>query len=68
MSTRSTPIPVILAKLLIKLVVFDISYLMQRIRPSVDIPAGDTIFELTLSMVPRFAWAAFSTLCGALVV
>jgi Membrane bound O-acyl transferase family len=68
-STRSTSIPVILAKLLIKLLVLDVSlYLMQHFRPSVDGPAGDTIFDPTLSMVPRWAWAVFFTLCGAVVV
>ena len=46
MSTRLTSIPLILAKLLIKLVAFDVSYnLMQRLRPSVDIPAGGTIYD-----------------------
>jgi hypothetical protein len=68
-STRSTSIPVILAKLLIKFVALDAShYLMQHFRPSVDGPAGDTIFDPTLSMVPCCAWAAFSTVCGAVVV
>src|SRR6266566_4790911 len=66
-STRSTFIPVILAKLLVKLVVFDVShYLMQHFLP--DGPADDTIFDPTLNMVPRCAWAAFSTVCGAVVV
>ena len=69
MSTRSTSIPVIIAKLLIKLVTLDVShYLMQYFRPSIDSPAGDTIFDPTLSMVPRFACAAFYALCGGMVV
>jgi hypothetical protein len=69
MSTRSTSIPVILAKLLLKLVALDVShYLMQHFRPSVDTPAGDTLFDPTLSMVPRFACAAFYALCGGMVV
>jgi hypothetical protein len=68
-NTRSTSIPVILAKLLIKLVALDAShYLMQHLLPSVDGPAGDTIFDPALSMVPRCAWAAFSTVCGAVAV
>jgi hypothetical protein len=66
MSTRSTSIPVILAKLLmIKLVALDVShYLMQYFRPSIDSPAGDTIFGPSSSMVPRCAWVAFFTVCG----
>jgi len=59
-STRSTTIPVIIAKLLFKIVVFDAShYLVQYLRPTVDVPAGDTLFDPTLSMVPRCAWAAY---------
>ena len=68
-STRSTSIPVILAKLLIKTVVFDVClYLVQYFRPTVDIPAGDTIFDPTLSMVPRFASAALYAVCGGAAV
>jgi hypothetical protein len=67
--TWSTSTPTILAELLLKFVAFDIShYLMQRIRPTVDDPAGDTIFDSTLSMVPRFACAALCTVCGAMMV
>jgi hypothetical protein len=66
-STRSTFIPVILAKLLVKLVALGVShYLMHHFL--LDGPAGDTIFDPTLSMVPRCAWAAFSTVCGAVMV
>jgi hypothetical protein len=65
-STRSTSIQAILAKFLLKFVAFDIShYLMQCIRPSFNDPTGDTIFDSTLSTVPRFALAAFCTVCGA---
>jgi hypothetical protein len=68
-NARSTSIPVIIAKLLIKLVVLDVShYLMQHFLPSVDGSTVDTIFDPTLSMVPRCAWAAFSTVCGTVVV
>ena len=68
-STWSTSIPSVLAKLLLKFVAFDIShYLIQRIRPSVNDPAGDTIFDSTLSTVPCFALAAFCTICGAMMV
>ena len=54
-------------KQLFKLVVFDASqYLMQYFRPTVDVPAGDTIFDL--NMVPRFASTAFYALCGYMIV
>jgi hypothetical protein len=69
MSTRSTSIPVIIAKLLFKLVVFDASqYVLQYFRPTIDVPAGDTLFDPALSMVPRCAWATFYTLLGGVVV
>ena len=69
LKTRSTSIPVILAKLLFKLVLFDASqYLVQYFRPTANVPAGDTLFDPTLSMVPRYAWAAFYTLFGGIVV
>jgi len=69
MSTRSTSIPVIIAKLLFKLVVFDAShYLVQYFRPTVGVPPGDTLFDPTLSMVPRCAWATLYTLFGGIVV
>ena len=68
-STRSTSIPVILAKLLLKYVAYDAShYLVVYFRPSVNRPAGDTIFDPTLSMVPRCAWAVFYTVCVAVVL
>jgi hypothetical protein len=69
MSTRSTSIPVIMAKLLFKLVVFDASqYLVQYFRPTVNTPAGDTLFDPTLSMAQRCAWATFYTVLGGVVV
>jgi hypothetical protein len=69
MSTRSTSIPVILSKLFIKLVALDVfHYLMQHFRPSINTPAGDTLFDPTLTVFPRFACAAFYTLCGGMVV
>jgi|SRR6266478_2522626 len=68
-STRSTSIPAILVKLLLKLTAYDIShYLVQHFRPTVDDPAGDTIFDPTLSIVPRYTWAAFYTICAGMVV
>ena len=68
-TTWSTSIPSILAELLLKFVAFDTShYLIQRIRPSVSDPAGGTIFDPTLSIIPGFAWAAFCAVCGAMMV
>lgn len=68
-TTWSTSIPTIVAQLLLKFVAFDTSlYLIQHIRPSVNDPAGGTIFDSTLSMVPRFASAAFCAACGAMLV
>ena len=68
----SDPLPSIasvVARLLIKLVVFDTShYLLQYLRPSLNKPAGDTLFDPTLSPIPRCALAAFFSLCGGLVV
>jgi hypothetical protein len=68
-TTWSKSILTILAELLLKFVAFDTShYLIQHIRPSVNDPTGDTIFDSTLSAVPRFAWAAFCATCGAMMV
>ena len=68
-STRSTSIPVITAKLLFKIVVFDAShYFVQYFRPTVDVPAGDTLFDPTLTIVPRYAWATLYTFFGGIVV
>ena len=67
--TSTCSIPSVLAELLLKFLAFDIShYLMQHLRPSTNDPAGGTIFDPTQSMVPRFALAAFCTLCGAVMV
>ena len=54
---------------LVKVVVFDASrYIVQYFQPTVDVPAGDTIFDPTLSMVPHFASAAFYALCGCITM
>ncbi|KAI0267677.1 hypothetical protein BC834DRAFT_822135 [Gloeopeniophorella convolvens] len=59
----------ILYKIIVKLVVFDIShYLIQYNRPSLDDIAGGTLFDPTLDPIPRFALALFFTLCGGVVV
>ncbi|KAI9437859.1 hypothetical protein F5148DRAFT_890301 [Russula earlei] len=68
-STRSTSIASILAKMLVKFVVLDASqYLVQHIQPSLNEPAGDTLFDPTLSALPRCARAALFTVCGGLMV
>jgi hypothetical protein len=68
-SAWTTSISSVLAELLLKFVAFDTSHhLMQHIRPSTNDPAGGTIFDSTLSMVPRFGLAAFCTVCGAVMV
>ncbi|SRR6266403_498179 len=59
-STWSTSIPVMLAKLLLKFLVYDVfNYLVQHFRPTVDDPVGATIFDPALSIVLRCAWAVF---------
>ena len=69
--TRPPPpsIATLILKLLLKLTVFDIAhYMLQRTRPSLDTPAGDTLFDPHLDPVPRAALALFFTLCGGVVV
>lgn len=70
---RTRPPPPSLAtvtfKLFFKLTVFDIAhYMLQYNRPSLDTPAGDTLFDPELNLVPRFALAMFFTLCGGIVI
>ena len=56
-------------KLLFKLVMYDTAhYLIQRTRPSVNTPAGDTLFDPHLDPIPRAAFAAFLTLCAGINV
>jgi len=55
--------------MILKLTVYDIAiYIVQRTRPSLDTPAGNTLFDPHLDPVPRAALAAFLTLCGGIVV
>ena len=69
MSTRYPSIPTILANVILKFVVFDAAhYVVQLMRPSIDLPAGDTIFDPALSPLPRYAWAVLITACGGLVI
>jgi len=59
----------VLARLLIKPVAFDTApYIMQHTRPSLNDPAGDTLFYPSLSLIPRFVKAAILGTCGAVVV
>ena len=61
--------PGILTRLITKLVVFDTAhYLMQYTRPSLNDPAGDTLFDPSLTLIMRYAKAAFLGTCGAVVV
>ncbi|KAH9059498.1 hypothetical protein EDB87DRAFT_1684577 [Lactarius vividus] len=69
--TRPPPpsLAAVVLKMLFKLTVFDIAhYIVQFNRPSVDTPAGDTLFDPQLDPLPRFALGTFFTLCGAIVV
>ena len=69
MGTRPTSIASIIANLFFKSVLFNISlYLVQHIQPSVDDPAGDTIFNPALGMLPCWALAGLYSLCGGMVV
>lgn len=68
-SARSGSIASVLAKFLLKFIVFDVClYLAQHLRPSVNVPAGDTIFDPTLGPLARWAFAALYTLCAGVVV
>jgi membrane bound O-acyltransferase family protein len=65
----STSIINILGTLFLKFLAFDASQsLMHHVRPSTNFPEGDSIFDPTLSLVPRYAWAGFCTVCGAVMV
>jgi hypothetical protein len=68
-SSRSTSIPSIIAKIFFKFLVFDVClYFVQHVRPSVNDPAGDTIFDPTLGPLARWAFAGLYTLCAGVVV
>ncbi|KAI0266911.1 hypothetical protein BGY98DRAFT_1148178 [Russula aff. rugulosa BPL654] len=38
------------------------------LRPSVNVPSGDSVFDPTLSFVPRYARAGFYAICGGMMV
>ena len=59
----------LILKVLFKLTVYDvIIYIVQCTRPSLDTPAGDTLFDPLLDPLPRAALAAFFGICGAFAV
>jgi hypothetical protein len=65
----SPSIATVLVKLLFKLILFDTAhYLMQSIRPSLNDPKGDTLFDPTMSPIPRYALAACLGTCAAVVI
>ena len=71
--SRTRPPPPSLAavclKIVFKLTVYDAAhYIIQRTRPSIDTPAGDTIFDPHLDPLPRAAFAALLTLLGGIIV
>jgi hypothetical protein len=67
-SRTFSPTPGVLIRHLIKLVVFDtVHYLMQCNRLSMNNP-GDTLFDPSLTLMPRYAKAPFLATCGTVVV
>ncbi|KAI0255101.1 hypothetical protein BJV78DRAFT_1120236 [Lactifluus subvellereus] len=57
------------AKMLLKFTAFDTSlYIIHRVCPSVNNPEGGSLFDPTLSLLPRTALAAFSAICGGVWV
>ena len=68
-STRSTSIASTLARIVVKFTVWDLCvYTVHHLRPSVDDPAGDTIFDPALGVLPRWACAVLFTVCCGMVV
>ncbi|KAH9022942.1 hypothetical protein EDB85DRAFT_2119593 [Lactarius pseudohatsudake] len=64
----SPSLAAVVFKLLLKLTVYDMAiYIVRRIRPLLDTPAGDTFFDPHLDPLPRAALAGFLTLCGGLI-
>ena len=55
--------------LLVKVTAFDVAhYLVQLIRPSASCLEGDTIFDETLSLVPRLFTMTCISFCGMIVI
>ena len=68
-STRSTSIASILTRILVKFTVWDLClYTANHLRPSTNDPAGDTIFDPALGILPRWASATLFTLCFGMLV
>jgi hypothetical protein len=68
-STRSTSIASIIARILAKFMLWDLClYTVHHLRPSVNDPAGDTIFDPALGVLPRWACAALFTVCFGMLV
>jgi len=66
-STAPPSIALLLAKTLFKLTLFDASqYLIQCVAPAANNPKGGSIFDPSLTLVPRTALAAFCGTCGGL--
>jgi len=64
-NTPPPSIALVFAKTLLKLTVFDaFRYIIQRACPVVDNPRGGSIFDPSLTFVPRTASAAFCGICG----
>ena len=71
--SRTGPPPPSLAavclKLIFMLTVYDAAhYIIHLTRPSINTPAGDTLFDPHLNPLPRAAFATFLTLCASIVV
>ena len=69
--TRAPPpsLATVAFKLVFKLTMFDIAHcILLYNRTSLDTPAGDTLFDPQLDVVPRVVLAMFFTICGGIVV
>ena len=57
------------AKILLNLTALDTSqYIIQRLFPSVNNPGGGSLFDPTLSLLPRTALTAVSAICGSVYI
>jgi len=62
-------IALILAWVVVKFTVWDpCLYTVHHLRPSTKDPAGDTIFDPTLGLLPRWACAALYTVCYGMLL
>src|SRR6267142_348978 len=66
-STKPPTIAFVLVKTLLKLTVFDGSqHIIHSLFPSTNHPKGGSIFDPSLTFVPRTALAAFCGICGGM--